>query len=226
MNRATMRAFLRRGLMEDTADNWTDAELNTTINAAAQSWQDYILAIDPEALLEWHYASIVKDQRYYAKPAGMRNELELGYLDSSTSEYLPMTVVSWPSIRRGWNKGATSRNSDIDLNPTTTVSYQYAHAGPFFYLDWNPAEALVDGLEVAYVPDIALGDDTESPTFALGLHYGIVVEAIIMAKGETPEDDSRWVRERTQMIKKIPLYYKKSIAGPEIAMPDVRKEGY
>lgn len=225
MNRSTIRSFVRRALMEDVADNWTDAELNTIINAAAQSWQDYILAVDDTALLEWHYASLVEGQRYYAKPAGMRQEVELGYLEDG-GEYQPMSVTSFGAIRRGWNKGSSSRNSDVDLNADGTVTYEYAHAGAWFYLDWKPSTALVDGLECAYVPDISLGSDTESPAIALGLHYGIVAEAVIMAKGETEEDDSRWVRERQIMVSKIPHFYRKTSAGPEVVHPDVRKAAY
>lgn len=224
MNRGGMRDMLRRILMEDSADNWTDTELNEILNLALQSWQDYVLAVDPDAFLQWDYADLTVDERYYPKPVGMRSEVELGYKgDTSWTDYKPLELYGYQSLRRGIV--GTRRESDTDPIPTEP-SGKYAHAGDFFFLGWNPAATVSEGLEVSYVPHLTMAVDSDVPDLAIGLHYGVVVEAAIMALDETPEPTEKLEKKRDRLVNKIGLYYRKSQASGDHIHPSFGKQRY
>lgn len=219
-----MRALLRRLLMEDSEDNWTDAELNALLNLSLQSWQDYILVVQPEAFLQWDYADITSGERFYPKPVGMRYEIELGVKSTAAAtDYAPLTVHSYDAIRHG--VVGTRRESDIDPIPTEP-NQLYAHAGKYFFLGWAPSDTISQGLECCYVQHLTMGADSDVPDLAIGLHYGVVLEGAIMALRETPEDTARLEKDRDRLVDKIALYYRKSAAGPSQVHPMFGKKRY
>jgi hypothetical protein len=216
-----MRGILRRIVMEDTAEQWEDSDLNTLLDTALASFQEYVMLVDPEAFMEWQTANIVVDQRYYVKPASIHHEIELGYSsDPTTNAYIPMKREDYAKVRE--YESRVARGSDITLeNQGTTITNNYASVGRYWYLGWSPDTAITDGLQTIFVPVLSMAADATVPPIHLNLHYGIVLEAAIMAFEETPEDTTRLERHRDRIVAKIPQYYRKSGSGQETLRVDL-----
>jgi hypothetical protein len=216
-----MRTIVRRILQEETADQWEDSDLDTYLNIGLQWVQRQVMAKDPEAFIWIDTADIVTDQRYYAKPASMLHEVELGYSEDPTStEYGRVKRVAFDDMRTEQNP----RWGVTDDMLETTAGAKYAHVGRWFYLGWAPDANITDGLQLIYVPELTMGADTDVPDLHPGLHYGVVLISSIFALNETPEDPGKFQTQLQEIVGQIPRYYYRSLADPLPLGLDLGKE--
>lgn len=198
MTRATIRTLLRRRLNEQVADNWDDSTLNTLIDLAYALVLKQVRKVDPEALVFWDYRNTVANTNWYEKPSGTRGPVEVGLKKTSAD-------TDWTPLKRQPYYNARDWTGD-------TV---YCHRGTYIGIFPAPTIAVVSGLQMLHAPTDALAVDTDVPKVEQTLHYAIVVWAAIIAKGESPEADTKDAAELQRLIGDIPFDY----GSPDLGQP-------
>jgi hypothetical protein len=190
MNRGTMRTLLRRRLNEQVADNWADDTLDTLLNLAYALVLKQVRKVDPEAVLFWDYRNTVSGTNWYAKPSGTRGPVEVGLKSASAD-------TDWTELKRVPYHVARNNTGD-------TV---YCHRGEYIGIFPAPTASVTSGIQFLHVPTDTLAADTDFPKLETTLHYAIVLWAALIAKGESPEDDSKDAKELERILGDIPQDY-------------------
>lgn len=207
MTRATIRTFLRRRLQEETADDWSDDDLNALINLAYALVAKQVRKVDATFLLHWEKRDTVAGTNWYERPEGSRGLVDIGLLRSSTS-----TDIDY--LRRA--SGEVARKNTNDSERVYTIM------GDFIGIFPAPTESVTNGLLIIHVPTPTLAEDTDVPKVEATLHYAIVCWATLLAKGESPEDDSKDARELARILADIPDDYgQNDYSQPPLLSPDV-----
>lgn len=193
MNRGVMRTLLRRRLLEPTADQWDNSTLNDLLNVALGLVRKQVRKVDPEFDIRWEYRDTVAGTSFYEKPAGTRGSIEVG-LKGAASD------ADWTALKRAAYHIARTQGSDGG----ETV---YCHRGAYIGIFPAPSAAVVDGIQFLHAPSETLAADTDVPRLEESLQYGVVVWAALLAKGESPEDDSKDARELARILGDIPADY-------------------
>lgn len=192
MNRTTIRVLLRRRLNEPIADNWDDSTLNVLIDVAYALIQKQVRKADPEALLRWEYRDTVSGTIWYAKPVGTRGLVEVG-LKASSSD------TDWTALRRV--------PYHLTRQFTSSAETVYCHRGRYLGIFPAPSSSVTQGIQLIHVPTDTIATDTDSPDLEESLCYGIVCWAALLAKGESPESDSKDAIELQRILGDIPADY-------------------
>lgn len=187
MDLAGIRLLTRRRINEVVADNFADSEINTLINIAYDLILRQIRRVDPLAVVHWSYRDTVAGANWYAKPAGTRGIASVGLRTVTGGTYTTLDPKAY-SIARIWT-GA---------NPV------YCHRGTYIGIFPAPAAAIVQGLEIQHAPTATLALDTDETDVDTGLQYAIVLWATLLAKGESPESDSKEAAQLQQILGDIP----------------------
>lgn len=217
MNRGQLRAGLRRMCQDTANEQWSDDELNETLNHSLQSVQEFILMLDPEAFAVWETRSVTKDERYYLRPVDIIYDFELGFSsDPAKSDYAPLTRRPFQELREGDGGRSYTEASAAGV---------YAKIGSYYYLGWNPDKDIADGLQVIYTPWLVMDEDEDVPAISLGFHRILMVDAAIKILQDTPEDTAKLEKERSEFLEKIIRYYRSSSTSPDTISLDVAK-GY
>lgn len=199
MTRATIRELLRRRLNEVTADNWSDSTLNTFIDLAYALVTKQVRKIDPEAMLAWDYRNTVVGTNFYEKPSGTRGPVEVGLkATSADTDWTPLVRKPY-WIARDWTDGDTV----------------YCHRGAYIGIFPAPTTAVVNGLQFIHAPVDTMAVDVDVPKLETTLHYAIVLWAALIAKGESPESDTKDAVELQRIIGDIPQDY----GSPDLGQP-------
>ena len=198
MIRSTIHTLVRKRLNEATADQWSDADVNSGIDVGYQHLESVILVSDPTAFIKIDRAALVADQPEYAKPASLINAIELSVLDSSTGKYDVIPVANYADIR--------------DLQ--TSQQYNWSDYGRYFWLAPAPAAGLAAGLQVKYVPALVLSVDASVPQIAQNYHMAIVLSATIALIGETADGVEKFIAEREYLYGQLRMTYRRDVAGP------------
>lgn len=202
MTRASIRTLLRRRLNEVVADNWSDDVLNTLIDLAYALVLKQVRKVDPEAVLFWDYRDTAVATSWYEKPAGTRGPVEVG-LKTSVADTDWSPLVRKPYwLARDW----------------TGSERVYCHRGTYIGIFPATDLAITQGIQFIHAPTDTLAVDTDVPKVETTLHYAIVVWATLLAKGESPEDDSKDARELQRIIGDIPADYGTIDYGQPIAL--------
>lgn len=205
MTRTTIRELIRRRLNETTADNWSDDVLNTIINLAYALVLKQVRKVDPEAVIFWDYRDTVADTNWYAKPAGTRGPVEVG-LKTAASD------TDWEPLKR----------APYHIARDNTGETVYCHRGEYIGIFPAPTVAVTDGIQFLHAPTDTLAADADVPKLETTLHYAIVLWATLIAKGESPEADTKDAAELQRIIGDIPADYGSIDQGQVVALsPDV-----
>lgn len=200
MTRATIRELLRRRLNETVADNWSDDVLNSLINVAYVLVLKQVRKVDPEAILSWDTRATVAGTNWYQKPSGTRGPVEVGLKSSaSDTDWAPLTRKAY-YIARQWSD---------------TSAPVYCHRGTYIGIFPAPTVSLADGIQFIHSPTDSLAVDTDIPKLEESLHYAVVLWTALLAKGESPENDSKDAAELQRLIGDIPLDY----GSPDLGQP-------
>lgn len=207
MTRLTLRTLMRRRLNEQVADNWDDNTLNTLLDLAYAMVLKQVRKVDPEAVVFWEYRDSVAGTNWYKKPSGTRGLIELG-LKSAASDTNWAALTRKPYwIARDWADAAQ------------TV---YCHRGDYVGIFPAPAASVTQGLQFLHTPTDSFATDTDEPKLELSLQYAIVLWASLLAKGESPEDDSKDAKELQRILGDIPQDYGTlDLSQPMLMSPDV-----
>jgi len=192
MNRGAMRTLLRRRLLEPTEDQWSDSTLNDLINLALAMVRKQIRKVDPEFDIRWEYRDTVANTSWYEKPSGTRGPVEVG-LKSASSD------TDWTALRR------TAYH--LARNVTSESETVYCHRGAYIGIFPAPSVAVTNGIQFLHAPAETLAADTDVPRIEDSLQYAVVCWASLLAKGESPEDDSKDAKELARLLGDISFDY-------------------
>lgn len=200
MTRATIRTMLRRRLNETVADNWDDSTLNTLIDLAYALVLKQVRKVDPEAVLFWDYRNTVAGTTWYEKPAGTRGPVEVGLKSLATD-------TDWSPLKRAPYFIA---RDNVDASETV-----YCHRGAYIGIFPAPTVSVTNGIQFIHAPTDTIPTDTDVPKLENTLHYAIVLWASLIAKGESPEDDTKDAKELQRILGDIPQDY----GSPDLGQP-------
>lgn len=199
MTRGTIRTLLRRRINEQTADHWDDSTLNTIIDTVYALVLKQVRKVDPEAVLFWDYRNTVAGTVWYEKPAGTRGPVEVGLKSLSTdTDWTPLPRRSYFIAR--------------DMTEGDTV---YCHRGTYIGIFPAVTMSVTSGIQFIHAPTDTLADDNDVPKLESSLHLAIVLWAAMIAKGESPEDDTKDAKELQRIIGDIPQDY----GSPDLGQP-------
>jgi len=209
MNREVMRTLLRRRLLEPTEDQWDDSTLNSLLNVALTLVRKQVRKVDPEFDIRWEYRDTVAGTNWYEKPAGTRGSIEIGVKASaSDSDYTALKRQAYHIAR-----------VQVAITDSTMV---YCHRGAYIGLFPAPTTSVADGIQFLHAPTETLSDDTDIPRLEESLQYATVCWAALLAKGESPEDDSKDAKELARLLGDIPADYGTiDLSQPILLQPDV-----
>ena len=205
MNRLTMRTLLRRRLLEPTADQWDDSTLNDLLNLALNLVRKQVRKVDPEFDIRWEYRDTVAGTSFYEKPSGTRGSIEVGVKKASSD-------TDWEALRRVAYHIARTYTSEAEM--------VYCHRGAYIGLFPAPTASVTDGIQFLHAPTETLSADTDVPRLDESLQIGVVVWAELLAKGESPEDDSKAAKELARILGDIPVD-QIDLSQPIMLQPDV-----
>ena len=192
MNRGVMRTLLRRRLLEPSADQWDDSTLNDLLNLGLALVRKQVRKVDYEFDIRWEYRDTVAGTSWYEKPAGTRGPTEIA-VKKSTSD------LDWEALAR--------KPYHIAKLYTAEAEMVYCHRGVYIGLFPAPTTAVTDGIQFLHAPSESLALDTDIPRLEESLQYAVVCGASLLAKGESPEDDSKDAKELQRLLGDIPADY-------------------
>lgn len=202
-----MRVLLRRRLLEPNPDQWDDATLNSLLNTSLVLVRKQIRKVDPEFDIRWEYRATVAGTSWYEKPAGTRGTIEVG-LKGAASD------ADWTPLRR-----AAYHLARTNTDGSATV---YCHRGAYIGIFPAPSASLADGIQFLHAPTETLSDDNDVPRIEESLQYAAVCWAALLAKGESPEDDSKDAKELARLLGDIPADYGTlDLSQPTLLQADV-----
>lgn len=224
MTRATMRTLLRRALNEILPDQFDDATLNIYLNEAVHQLQISVMKFDPDAFIWEATAALAKDQELYDLPTDLWQIRVISILDPTSAKYIPIEKGLLTTARAGNNfsTGAFPAISAKGSGPYTST--HWFRMGQFLGFSPVPVANLAAGFKVTYVPTLGMALDTDVPPIHVGIHYGIVLWAVLIATGETAEA-TQAVRERlATVLSEIPnVYGQDSEGSPPQFNPQIDK---
>jgi hypothetical protein len=185
-----MRTLLRRRLLEPVEDQWSDSTLNDLLNIALALVRKQIRKVDPEFDVRWEYRDTVAGTSFYEKPSGTRGSIEIG-LKAAASD------TDWTPLRR----------TAYYLARVATDETVYCHRGAYIGIFPAPSTAVVEGIQFLHAPSETLALDTDVPRLEESMQYAVVCWAALLAKGESPEDDSKDAKELQRILGDIPSDY-------------------
>jgi hypothetical protein len=192
MNRGAMRTLLRRRLLEPTADQWDDSTLNDLLNLALALVRKQVRKVDYEFDIRWEYRDTVAGTHWYEKPAGTLGPTEVGVKKAASD-------ADWTALKRTAYHLARTYTAESEM--------VYCHRGAYIGLFPAPSASITDGIQFLHAPTETLAADTDIPRLETSLQYAVVCWAELLAKGESPEDDSKAAKELQRLLGDIPADY-------------------
>lgn len=206
MNRSAIRTLARRRLLEETADDWTDDNLNDLINVSYALVAKTVRKVDPEAIIHWEHRDTVASTSWYEKPEGTRGPTFVGLKGTSAA-------TTYSELRRVAYHIARS-----NANAEETV---YCHRGRYIGIFPAPTESVTDGIEFMHAPTPTLSADSDVPELEATLHYAMVCWTVMLAKGDGLEDDTKEANELRRILADIPDDYgTQDLGQPLLLQPD------
>ena len=199
MTRGTMLTLLERRLNDQENENWSTDLLNTYLNLAYALILKEIRKVDPEAILNWEYITTIANINWYEKPAGTRGIAEVGLKSLSAD-------TDWTALKRKPYYVAR------DWTGTDNV---YCHRANYIGIFPAPTTAVTNGIQLIHTPTATLAADTDVPRVEETLQLGIVYWAALLAKGESPESDSKEAQHLQSILSDIPSDY----GGYDLSQP-------
>lgn len=177
-SRAQIRTWLQRRLQDTSAATWTATVLNDYINEGLRDLCAAVRRIEPEFVVYTDQRNIDINERLYLVPTNCERVLEVWTKENATADY----------ERAEYRRRISQDEQDEDTTTNSLgVETSYAMEGRYIRLHPSPAAAVALGLQLKYVPILALSSDAEVPPIPTSLHRGIVLAAQIVAYGDTAE---------------------------------------
>lgn len=207
MNRGLMRTLLRRRILEPQPDQWDDSTLNELLNLGLTLVRKQIRKVDYEFDLRWEYRDTVAGTSWYEKPAGTRGPVEIGLKKAASDS-------DWGPLKR--------KAYHIARQYTSEAETVYCHRGAYIGIFPAPSASVVQGIQFLHAPTETLAADTDVPRVEESMQYAVVCWAALLAKGESPEDDTKDAKELQRLLGDIPADYGSIDLGqPTYLEPDI-----
>lgn len=192
MNRGMLRTLLRRRLLEPVADQWDDSTLNELLNLGLALVRKQVRKVDYEFDLRWEYRATAAGTNWYEKPSGTRGAVEVAVKKAASD-------ADWTALKRAAYHIARTYTAESEM--------VYCHRGAYIGLFPAPSASIADGIQFLHAPTESLAADTDVPRLEESLQYAVVCWAALLAKGESPEDDSKDAKELARLLGDIPADY-------------------
>lgn len=194
MIRSTLRNLLRRRLNDSSGDNWTDAELNDLLDEGLHLVQKEVMKFVPDAFMHIYQGPVTIADEFYPLPDGFWYELSVGIRANSGS-------TTFAVIERG--------NYDRDRGNAAGTTPGYDIRGRFIVFMPRFSFNHLSGFEIQFVPTLSMSSDALAPDIHQGLHLAVVVQAQLIALGETIESPTPASDQLKRLIDDIPLFYQR-----------------
>lgn len=218
MNLSNALALLRRRIKEETAENWTDAELIVLLNKGVVDTQKAVIKHDAKAFVSISSMDLESGREFYEKPPGYWYALHVQYRSTPTGRFVDMEKKPYDLGRERQADGLTPQDS-------ASVPV-YSHMGRHIAVNPVPELTVVNGLRYIYVPSMRYVLPTDVVDLHPGLEFLPIFYAERLALGET-EENAETVAKVNAMIdfevSQIPNYYKQSADGWDTIYPQVEK---
>jgi hypothetical protein len=202
-----MRTLLRRRLLEPQEDQWSDSTLNDLLNLALALVRKQVRKVDYEFDIRWEYRDTVAGTSWYEKPSGTRGSIEIGIKKAASD-------ADWEALTRKAYHIAKTYTSEAEM--------VYCHRGVYIGLFPAPSASVADGIQFLHAPSETLAADTDVPRLEESLQYAVVCWAALLAKGESPEDDTKDAKELVRLLGDIPADYGSlDLSQPVLLQADV-----
>ena len=220
MNLSTMRGILRRRVNERTANKWSDAELDELLNEALKLIQKRYATVDPNVYIEVYtwtlsYAGQVANSGFWELPAGTWRVLEISRLDTTSGKYVSLETRHF-DVTRG--DLVTGLGGDYPSGLIYSRIGRFLHFAPLLTSS-SPSVTL----RIIIVGTAAMTDPNDVPPIPLPLHYAIILQAQILAWGESHEDSKPVVEELERQLGDI---YTLVDNSGESVRPSIFKKDY
>jgi hypothetical protein len=200
VNRGQMRSLARRRLNDVSADQWQDdADINGLLDTAAAWVQGKVLIFNPDALVYIDRTDIAAGVWDYKKPAGLWRFTEVSIKDSTAASGYRVLA------HRPYNEAR---------NLTSSADTVYSELGQRICILPTPPASISQGLQLLWVPIVAMAVDTDVCDLHLVLHDTIVDKAVLLGVGETQDGDERIRKRIDDGLAQIPLCYAHSGENP------------
>lgn len=213
MTLATARYLWRRLMTEQVAVNWSDSDALTYINLAYMLVQNQVKKVDPEALIQWDYADLVGNTKWYKVPLSTYGPSEVAILDPQSSAMDPYNAIEF----RPFN---LARQWDNTVSGITSMSTVWSKRGRWIGIHPTPQASLTQGLRFQHAGIDQVAVDTDTFLLLEPAAYAVVLWAAKLARGETPEDPQNIAGQLQAIIGDLPNWYSRNLAMPEFISPD------
>ena len=150
-----------------------------------------IRKVDPEAILNWEYINTIAGTIWYEKPSGTRGAVEVGLKSTSAA-------TDWTAL---------TRKPYYVARDWTGSENVYCHRANYIGIFPAPTASVTNGIQLLHSPTATLSADTDVPRVEETLQLAIVYWAALLAKGETPESDTKEAAHLQQILASIPADY-------------------
>ncbi len=136
---------------------------------------------------------------------------------TSVDEFYPLPDGFWQelSVALKANAGSTTftvierGNYDRDRGNAAGTTPGYDIRGRFIVFFPRISFNANPGYELQFVPTLSMSSDSLAPDLHQGLHLAVVVQAQLIALGETLQSPSAAAEELKNLIGDIPLFYQR-----------------
>ena len=214
--RAQMREITRRRLLEQSADRWDDADLNSLLNMALNRVQLGLMRIDPDRFIYKSTAPVVANDEYVELPSGFWNVKRVRFKSEAAGD--------WKRIKPSTMKLLTERLEGGTADPSDT---HYVVLSKWILLTPTPSVSVNPGLELLWVPTLTMAADADVPDIPLLSHMAVVVQTHIYALPEvgTTQRDELVAEYRDIMNDLILAWNQGGLDEGRVLQPDIRRPG-
>lgn len=213
MTRAQMAARLQRRLQDTTDEQWDAAARNELLNDGLREIQKRVILIDPYFLIYVDRADVVNGEARIKKPVGFLYEFKLERKTSATGDYSKMTRLD---------------DVDASVRASNSTANIYSHDGQYFKLSPTPSASVASGLQLTWMPTLAMAADTDVPDLHIALHFAVVLAAQVIALGDTGVARESVAAELESQAgpEVISRYYHRTAADPDYIQIDSGRAPY
>lgn len=199
MNLREIRTRLRRRLKEVEPEEFDDdADINPLINEGMNEVKAFITSLHPEAIVQVEVRNTKANQPWYQWPAGYDYEVDVAAKDDSkASGYRSLRRITY----------AESRDR-------VGTELCYFREGGGFGLSPVPTADVTDGIQVTMSPNISLLEEDDEPPFQVRLHKAVILEAELLARGESDEEYTKTLQLLERLYGRLPRQYRVSAGDP------------
>lgn len=196
-----LRTKVRRKVQDVAEVQWTDAEIDESINQSYYDVQAEVHIVNPEATVTFDTMDATSGTHWYPMPPSF-GLISVGLKAAAADNYTKLGFKLYEDI--------------LNLDGETNF---YTRKGEWLGIFPAPSVTLTDGIELQHKAINTLTVDSDEPRLKLPLHNALVLGAKIDLLGDTNED-SQADKDRYQgIIKRLGMWYNMDVDQAESFSP-------